>query len=81
MTITMTNSATNSAVKVEKSAVDTAVKLAEKWQKPVVIYRAEIAEGQPKKVLSALKFQFEASPLRHKLELIATIDQNGNFVD
>ena len=75
MTITINHS------DVEKTAIDTAIKLAKKWQKPVVLYRAEIAEGQPKKVLSALKVHFDASPLRDKLELISTIDQNGNFID
>ena len=81
MTITMTNSKTQATTNVEKSKIDIAVALAKKWQKPVVIYKAEITKGQPKKVLSALKVHFDASPLRHELEQIAIIDKDGNFID
>ena len=81
MTITMTNEKTQAITNVETSKLDTAIALAKKWQRPVVIYKAEITKGQPKKVLSALKLHFDASPIRHELELIATIDQNGNFID
>lgn len=81
MTITMTNSDTNAKTNVEKSVLDTAIKLARKKDSLVCIYKAEIVKGQGKKVLSATIDQFEASPMRPELELIATIDQNGNFTD
>jgi len=81
MTITMTNSATQAATNVKKSALDKAINLARKEDSFVCIYKAEIVKGNGKMVLSATKVQFDESPMRHELELIATIDQNGNFVD
>jgi hypothetical protein len=81
MTITINNSATQATTKVEKSAINIAIELAKKTQEIVVIYKAEIVKGQPKKVLSETKVKFDASPMRSKLEHVATIDQNGNFID
>jgi hypothetical protein len=81
MTITMTNSATNSDVKVESSVVSAAIDKAKHGNTNVVIYKAVIIEGQPKKVLSATTAEFNTSPNRQNLEYIATVDPEGNFVD
>jgi len=73
MTITMSNH------KVERNIVNKAMQLAAKSDENAVIYEASI--GKSKQQLVATVSQYENRPADAEIELIATVDKDGKFVD